>query len=260
MSCMRHQLATILLLATLATTLAACDPAGHKSIGSLDGETGENTTGDVGGLCGPSLVDLEFHVFPETHQDLTVTCAAEVIEISDGYQVELSDCTDAQGLPADDVTVTLHGNWDEPLVHGEPQIELRYVQLNVVINEETTSQRWLSLRNPGAEHELSLVAVNAISTYPNAFAEFEFDYAPFAIDVVETDCPLIENLACAPIQAGALNVWSGDQEFMVPEGQESVFVFNDDTYHVVVEKTHNLVDDCPEDPPGEYEFSIVARP
>jgi hypothetical protein len=251
---MRHPLATILIL----STLAACDADPKKSIGSLDGETGEDTTGD-GGLCGPSLVDLEFHVFPEILDDVTLTCAAEVSNTSDGYLVALSNCTDAQGMPTDDVTVTLFGNWDEPLVDGE-QLELRYVQVAAVINQEVLPQRWLSLRNPGGEHPLSLVAVDAISTYPSAFAEVEFDYAPFAIDVVETDCPLIEGLACAPIQPGALNVWSGDQEFMISEGDEREFVFDDDTYHVVVEQTHNVVDDCPDDPPGEYEFSIVARP
>jgi hypothetical protein len=263
---MRHQLATILLL----STLAACD-SNPKSIGSLDGETGEDTTGDGDsssgdgdseGLCGPSLVDLEFDVDASGIESngTPLFCVAEVVETSGGYQVFLSGCADAQGpLAQDAVIITLEGDWDEPLLDGE-HVEMRYVELDVVINQEVLPQRWLSLRSPGAEHPLSLVAVDAISTYPGAFAEIEFDYAPFAIDVVETDCPLIEGLACAPIQPGALNVWSGDQEFMVPEGQTSEFVFDDDTYHVVVEQTHNVVDDCPNDPPGEYEFSIVARP
>jgi hypothetical protein len=250
---MRHQLATILLLATPA----ACDPQGPRSIGSLDDETGE--TGD-GGLCGPSLVDLEFQVSPDGQEQLSLTCAAEVIETSGGYLVALTNCTDAQGMPADDVTVTLDGNWSEPLVDGEPQIELRYVQVATVINQEVTYQRWLSLRNPGAEHPLLLVAVDAISTYPSAFGEYEFDYAPLAIDPVESDCPLIENLACAPIQPGALVVSIEDQPFTIPEGHELGIGVDNDIYHVVVEQTHSLVDDCPDDPPAEYEFNIVAGP
>jgi hypothetical protein len=77
---------------------------------------------------------------------------------------------------------------------------------------------------------------------------------------VESDCPLIENEACAPVQPAALNVWSGEQEFMVSEGQDSEFVFDGDTYHLIVEVTRELVDDCPDDPPAEYEFYIVASP
>jgi hypothetical protein len=264
---MRHQPATILLLATLTTTLAtlaACDPS-RKSIGSLDGETGESSSGDgdgdSDGLCGPSLIDLEFEVdaFGIESNGTPLFCSAEVVETSGGYQIFLNDCADAQGpLEQAAVTITLEGGWDEPLV-GE-HVEMHYVALDVVINQEVLPQRWLSLRSPGVEQPLSLVAVDAISTYPSTFAQIEFDYAPFAIDVVETDCPLIEGLACAPIQPGALNVWSGDQEFMIPEGQESEFVFDNDSYHVVVEKARELVDDCPDDPPGEYEFSIVARP
>jgi hypothetical protein len=50
---MRHQPATTLLLATLAATLAACEPRGPKSIGSLDGETGaDGETGDGDGDTG----------------------------------------------------------------------------------------------------------------------------------------------------------------------------------------------------------------
>lgn len=255
---MRHPLATILVLATLATTLAACDPE-PKSIGSLDGEstTGD---GDADGECGPSLVDLEFEVSPDGQQELTLTCAAEVIETSDGYQIALTNCTDTQGMPADDVTVTLYGDWAEPLVDGEPQIELRYVQVSVVINQEVTFDRWLSLRNPGGQFPLALIAVDATATYPSAFGEFEFDYAPLAIDPVSKDCPLIENLACAPIEPGALVVSVADQPFTIPEGREAMIAVDSESYHVVVEQTHALVDDCPDDPPAEYEFNIVASP
>jgi hypothetical protein len=260
MRCMRHQPATILLLATLASTLAACDPPGSKSIGSLDGDTGEDTIGD-GGLCGPSSLDLEFHVSPDGQQELALTCAAEVIKTSGGYLVALTDCTDAQGMPATDVTVELDGNWAEPLVHGELQIELHYVNLSVVINEEVLPQRWLSLRNPGAEQELLLVAVDAIYTYPNALGDaFEFDYSPLAIDPVEGDCPLIENVACAPIQPGALAVSIDDGPFTIPQGSEFGIGANGDTYHVIVEQCHSPVDDCSDYPPGVYEFNIVATP
>lgn len=258
---MRHQPATILLLATLASTLAACDPPGPKSIGSLDGETGEtdeDTSGD-GGLCGPSLVDLEFDVSPDGQQELALTCAAEVIKTSGGYLVALTNCTDAQGMPADDVTITLDGNWSEPLVHGEPQIELHYVNLSVVINQEVIPQRWLSLRNPGAEHELMLVAVDAIYTYPSALGDaYEFDYSPLAIDPNSTDCPLIEGLACAPIQPGGLTVSIADSPFTIPEGHEFGIGVNGEAYHVIVEQCHSPVDDCPDYPPGVYEFNIVA--
>jgi hypothetical protein len=263
---MRHQLATILLLATLSSTLAACDPS-PKSIGSLDGETGDNTTGDGdgdgdgdGGLCGPSLVDLEFQVSPDGQQDVTLTCAAQVLPTPDGYVVGLTDCIDPLGMPAADVAVTLLGDWSEPPVHGEPQIELRYVQASVVINEEVTYQRWLSLRNPGGQFPLALIAVDSTFTYPAALGEFEFDYSPLAVDPVESDCPLIEGLACAPIQPGALVVSIDDQPFTIPEGHESMIAVGSDGYHVVVEETHSLVDDCPDQPGDEYVFGIVAVP
>jgi hypothetical protein len=254
---MRNLPATIILLATLTSTLVACDPKGPHSIGSLDDDTGGNTSGDDG-ICGPSLVDLEFEVSPDGFMDLRVTCAAEVDATVDGYRIELSNCTDSQGMPETDITVTLVGDWSEPPVDGEPEIELRHVQVATVIDEVVSYQRWLSLRSAGADDQLLLVAVDAISTYPNAFGEFEFDYGPLAIDPVSTDCPLIENVACAPIEPGALVVSIEDEPFTIAEGRESTIVHAGESYHVVVEETHSLVDDCPDHPPAEYMFGIVA--
>lgn len=51
-----------------------------------------------------------------------------------------------------------------------------------------------------------------------------------------------------------------DQPFEIPEGHELEIGVDGDNYHVVVEKTYELVDDCPEDPPAEYVFNIVATP
>jgi hypothetical protein len=256
---MRHQPATIILLATLTAALIACDPE-PKSIGSQDGES-EETNGDGDGECGPSQVDLEFVVgLPEGFQDLTLTCAAAVSPTDAGYTIALTNCVDAQVMPQPDVSIELIGDWSEPLVDGEPQIELRYMQLDAVINQEVIPQRWLSLRNPGGQFPLPLIAVDANSTYPSAFGEYEFDYSPLAVDPTETDCPLIENVACAPIQPGAMVVSIDDQPFAIPEGRESTIAVGSDGYHVVVEETHALEDDCLGlgTPGDEYVFNIVA--
>lgn len=255
---MRHQPATIILLATLTSAIIACDPE-PKSIGSQDGES-EETNGDGDGECGPSQVDLEFEVHaPASAQGLTLTCAAAVSPTSKGYTVELTNCIDAQAMPQADVSIDLIGDWSEPLIDGEPQIELRYVWFSAVVNEHVNPQRWLSLRNPGGQFPLALLAVDAVVTDPATLSPFEFDYAPFAVEPAETDCPLIENPGCAPIQPGALDVSIDEQLFTIPHGRESTITVGSDGYHVVVEKAHGLIVDCPQ-PSDGYVFNIVATP
>lgn len=258
---MRLSTATIIPIA-LTSLLAACDP-GPRSIGSLDGETGEIDE------CSPPGVDLEFEVIglgDDFLQDVTLTCAATVSSIANGYAVALSDCSDPNNMPHADLELRLTGDWSEPLVDGEPQIELHYIRdkASVTIEQQIyydTDSRWLSLRNPGGQVPLPLVAVDANWTYPSAILDdYEFDYGPLAIDSDSLDCPVIEEFACAPIERGALIVSIDDQPFAVAEGTESTAVVGSDGYRVFVEQTRGLVDDCVGSPPAAYEFGIVAVP
>lgn len=260
---MRLSTATIIPIA-LTSLLAACDP-GPRSIGSLDGET---ETGEID-VCSPPGVDLEFELIglgDDPIQDVTLNCAATVSSIASGYAVALSNCSDPDNMPHADLELRLTGDWSEPLVDGESQIELHYIRykVSVVIDQQVyydTDSRWLSLRNPGGPFPLPLIAVDATWTHPTAISDdHEFDYAPLAIDSESLDCPVLEGVACAPVERGALIVSIDDQPFAVAEGTESTAVVGSEGYRVFVEQTRGLVDDCVGSPPAAYEFGIVAVP
>ena len=147
-------------------------------------------------------------------------------------------------------------SWARGVLIGLVLRRLRQLSCRRVLLLAEISQHVVLL---GAEQELMLVAVDAFYTYPNALGdEFEFDYAPLAIDSVEGDCPLIENVACAPIQPGALVVSLAGGPFTIAEGNEFGISANDEAYYVVVEQCHAPVDDCPDYPGGVYEFNIMA--